>query len=283
MTWLARGLLVAVLAVLVWGSGVLRRLRPPPLALRALWTAATRPWRLHRLDGTPSTADRILVWTVPLLGVALSRAILTSFAAPAHLLPVLGAWLLFGLTLRLLAWRRDPFLLLAAIGGIALLRTVLLTAALVLRGPGHYWFDLWTDPPARTVYVTVAFAAFLAVFVTVHMVLRTGYGLSRTRSAGRVMLAAGVPVAVLGGLVAVVGLEGALTVWNDQLALLPWGLHRILGITVYLELPESIPLYAAVAGGVLVVLGAIIGLRRSPGRPGGFAWRPRAAGSPRER
>ncbi|MFC7485106.1 hypothetical protein ACFQX7_40615 [Luedemannella flava] len=35
-------------------------------------------------------------------------------------------------------------------------------------------------------------------------------------------------------MVATIGLERALTVWNDQLALLPWGLSRILGITVHL-------------------------------------------------
>jgi hypothetical protein len=267
MTWLARGLLVAVLAVLAWGSGLLRR---APLAVRALGTATTRPWRLHRLDTAPTRADRILVWTIPAVAVVLSRAILTSFAAPAHLLPVLGAWLLFGLTLRLLAGRRDPFLLLAALGGIAMLRTVLLTAALVLRGPGHYWFDLWTDPPARTIYVTVAVAAFLAVFVSAYLVLRTGYGLARTPAVSRVVLAAGVPLAVLGGLVAVVGLERALTAWNDQLALLPWGLHRILGITTYLEIPTSIPVIVTVAGAGLVVVG-LIGAR--PGWAGGAARR----------
>jgi glycosyl hydrolase family 67 len=255
MAWLARGLLFALLAGLLWGGGVARWPRRPPDALRALWTAATRPWRLGRLEVAPTTADRVLVWAVPGAAVALSRAIQTSFAAPAHLLPVLGAWLLFGVVLRLMCWRRDPFLLLAAVGGIALLRTALLLAALVPRGPGHYWFDLWTDPPARTVYVTVAFAAFLALFVSVHLVLRSAYGMSRARAAGTVLVAVGVPLAVLGGLAAVLGLERVLTVWNDQLALLPWGLHRILGITVYLEIPNSIPIIAAVAGGVVVVLG----------------------------
>ncbi|HEV7651737.1 MAG TPA: hypothetical protein VGP26_26585 [Actinophytocola sp.] len=252
MAWLARVLLVLVLAALAWGASG----RAPP-ALRALWTAATRPWRLRRLDTAPATRDRVLVWLVPAVAVVASRAVLTSFAAPAHLVAVLGAWLLFGLVLRLFVWR-DPFLLLAAVGGLALLRTTLLLAALVLRGPGHYWFDFWTDPPARTVYVTVAFAAFLAVFVVAYAVLRTGYGLRRGQAAGRVLVAAGVPLVALGGLVAVPGLERALTMWNDQLALLPWGLHRILGITVYLEIPLRLPLYVVAAGGVAILLGAAL-------------------------
>ncbi|MPZ80345.1 MAG: hypothetical protein GEV28_08095 [Actinophytocola sp.] len=130
-------------------------------------------------------------------------------------------------------------MLLAAVGGLALLRTVVLLLALVPRGPGHYWFAFWTEPGARSVYVTVAFAAFLAVFVTAYAVLRNGYGMTRARAAGRILVATGLPPAALGGLVAVLGLERAMTLWNDQLALLPWGLSRILGITGYLEIPTS--------------------------------------------
>ncbi|MGH3763388.1 hypothetical protein, partial [Actinophytocola sp.] len=312
MAWLARGLLATVLAALAWGSGRLGRLLPaPPVALRALWTAATRPWRLSRLDARPSTVDRVLVWAIPAAAVVLSRAILTSFAAPAHLLMVLGAWLLFGVVLRLLVersdgafavWtqehrrregrtprsarrktasgggaqrtiqhcrRSDPFPLLAAIGGLALLRTILLTLALVPRGPGGYWFAFWTEPGTRTVYVTVAFAAFLALFVTAHATLRTSYAMTRRQAGGRVLVATGVPLAALGGLVALTGLERAMTMWNDQLALLPWGLSRILGITAHLEIPASLPAVAAAAGAVAILGGAVLagvfGRRRPAG------------------
>jgi hypothetical protein len=307
MAWLARGLLVAVLATLAVGALPRRRSgarqrpgaeeqssavprpdavpqagapqrrsgtgwsgAPRPLgalrqsvALRALWVGATRPWRLGGLDLAPSRADRVVVWVVPAAAVVLSRAVLTWFAAPAHLLVVLGAWLLFWVVLRLLVRPVDPFLLSAAVGGLALLRTVLLCAALALRGPGHYWFDFWTDPLARSVYVTVAFAAFLGVFVVAYLALRNGMG--RTRAAGRVLVAAGVPLLVLGGLVAVVGLEHALTVWNDQLALLPWGLSRILGITVYLEIPTTLPAAVTIAGAALILCGAALTVRRAGG------------------
>lgn len=256
MAWFARGLLVAVLAALAVGA-VTRR----SVALRALWTGATRPWRLGRTDLVPTRLDRVLVWVVPVAAVALSRGVFTWFAAPAHLLVVLGAWLLFGVVLRLLVRPVDPFVLAAAVGGLALLRTVLLLAALAVRGPGHYWFDFWTDPAARSVYITVAFAAFLGVFVVAYTALRGGMG--RRAAGGRVLVASGVPLLVLGGLVAVVGLEPALTLWNDQLALLPWGLSRILGITVYLEIPAVLPLVVAGAGAVLVLAGAVLSRFRS--------------------
>jgi hypothetical protein len=73
-------------------------------------------------------------------------------------------------------------------------------------------------------------------------------------------------VAVLGGLVTILGAERALTWWNDQLALLPWGLHRILGITVYLGIPPDIPLVATAAGLAMVVAGAAL----APARLGGL-------------
>ena len=47
------------------------------------------------------------------------------------------------------------------------------------------------------------------------------------------------------------------------MALLPWGLSRILGISVYLDIPADTAWWAAAVGGVLVVLGALLAL---PGR-----------------
>ncbi|WP_446213563.1 hypothetical protein [Micromonospora sp. IBSANI012] len=72
----------------------------------------------------------------------------------------------------------------------------------------------------------------------------------------------GVPLGVLSGPVAAVGLERALTVWTDQMALLPWGLSRILGITVYLGIPAGLPGYAAVAGAALAAVGLLLSVGR---------------------
>ncbi|MET8834154.1 hypothetical protein ABZV78_09585 [Micromonospora sp. NPDC004540] len=48
--------------------------------------------------------------------------------------------------------------------------------------------------------------------------------------------------------------------WNDHLALLPWGLSRILGITVYLGIPTGLPGYAPVAGAALAAAGLLLSL-----------------------
>ncbi|MBB5874530.1 hypothetical protein F4553_007964 [Allocatelliglobosispora scoriae] len=262
MSWLARGLLGLVLIGLLLGSALGRRLLGPGLpgsaALRGLWLGATRPWRVADLDVTPTRTDRVLVLALPVAALVASRSVFTWFTAPAHLVLVLGAWLLFGVVLRLLVRGRDPFHLWAAVGGAALLRTVVLLVALSGRGPGRYWFQFWTAPTSRAVYITIAFAAFCWVFVAAGLVLRDGYGWQARRAIGAVLVGLGVPLAVLGSVIAAIGLEAALTIWNDQMALLPWGLSRILGITVYLGIPTGLPGDAAIAGGVLTVAGGLL-------------------------
>ncbi|GEL94814.1 hypothetical protein [Cellulomonas composti] len=266
MAWAARGLLVVLLVGLALGSTrVQRRLRltsaPGAGALHALLVAATRPWRLAQVSPR-GRADRVVVWALPAAVLVLSRCIYTWFAAPAHLAVTLGAWLLFALVLRAVIGRRDPFHLWAALGGVALLRTVLLLGALALRGPGRYWFGFWTDPSARAAYVTVAFAAFCWLFVVATIALRRCYGRGSRRALGGTLVGLGVTLALLGGWIAAIGLEEALTVWNDQMALLPWGLSRILGITVYLGIPPELPAAAAVLGLVLGLVGGLLCLPR---------------------
>ena len=75
------------------------------------------------------------------------------------------------------------------------------------------------------------------------------------------MLAAvGAGLALPASAVALVGLERALTAWNDQVGLLPWGLSRILGITVYLGIPADTAWWAAALGAVVLVVGLLLAL-----------------------
>jgi hypothetical protein len=151
---------------------------------------------------------------------------------------------------------------------VALVRSALLLAVLAWRGPGRYWFGFWTVPVQRAAYVTVASALFCWLFVATFAVLRARYGWSRRRAAGTVAVAAGVPLVVGGVVVAAVGLEATLTAWNDQLALLPWGLHRLPAVCVSPGIPPAPPPWVAAAGAVLVAVGALLHVRRSHGGGG---------------
>jgi hypothetical protein len=245
----AMAILARVLLALLIAS-ILVPWRP----VRTLWRAAIMPWR------APETPTRTATWVailLPAVVLLLSREIHTWFAAPAHLLVTLGCWAGYALVARLLVRGRDPYALWTVIGGVALLRTVLLLAVLAVRGPGYYWFEFWTNPAARTAYVTIAFGSFAWLFVATGSVLRARYGWSRRRVAGGVLLAAGAPVLVLGVLVSSLGLERSLSAWNDQLALLPWGLHRILGLVTFLGIPPALPAWIAVTGAVLSIMGVV--------------------------
>ncbi|WP_203596800.1 hypothetical protein [Actinomadura bangladeshensis] len=265
MAWLARALLAVLAIVFVLGAAPrLLRGAPGSAALQALWLGMTRPWRVTSV--TPGRLDRTLVWALPLAVLVVSRSVYTWFAAPAHLVLVLGAWLLFALVLRRLMRGRDRFALSAAIGGVALGRTLILLVPLAGRGPGRYWYDLWTEPALRSLYITIAFAAFCWTFVVAYRVMRDAYGLRRREATGATMIQIGVPLALLGALIAAIGLERALTVWNDQMALLPWGLSRILGITTYLGIPTALPAAAAALGLALTAGGLLAGMQKRAGR-----------------
>lgn len=230
MAWLARILLGLILIVL-----------------------AIRP-RLLRPAGR---LDRFLALALPVFALVASRAILTRFAAPAHLIITLGGWALFVVAARLLLGRRDPIPLYATIGAVALARTVVLLGALSVHGPGGYWYAFWTDPIRRSLYITVSFACFAWLFVAVFRVLRA-QGALRRQSSGVVLAAAGTALAIPAVLVTALGLERALTIWNDQMALLPWGLSRILGITVYLGIPAYLPGVAVGIGAALAAVGILL-------------------------
>ena len=73
------------------------------------------------------------------------------------------------------------------------------------------------------------------------------------------MLAAiGAALALPSVVIGAIGLERALTLWNDEMGLLPWGLARILGITTYLEIPPETPWIAAAFGGLVLAVGLML-------------------------
>ncbi|MEL4319916.1 hypothetical protein WJX64_12945 [Leifsonia sp. YIM 134122] len=270
MAWLAR--VVLVLLGLWLALGILAGRAPfsrwpGATAARALWLVGTRPWRATDAVAGLSRLSKVLLVVVPAALLVVSRGILTWFIAPTHLLFTLAAWLVFAAGIALVMRKLSPWPIIAAAGGAIALRVILLLAVLAVRGPGYYWFGFWTDPLARTLYITVAFALFAWVLVAVGWSLAGQIG--GRRATGAVLGSSGLVLVLLGGFLGVVGLEQALTIWNDQMALLPWGLSRILGLTVYLEIPASTPWYAAAFGALLLVIGALLALRwrRTPASP----------------
>ncbi|KAA9111384.1 hypothetical protein [Microbacterium rhizomatis] len=270
MAWMARALLLLALAWVVIGMLAARtRLvgRPGAAAARATWIASFRPWRARESTLGMLPLDRWLLLAVPGLLLVATRGVQTSFLAPVQLVLTLGAWFVFVAVVRLLLGRRSPWPVITAVGGVMVLRCIVTLSALSFTGPGGYWFAFWTDPVRRTLYISIAFALFVWVFVAAGWALASQLG--ARRASGVVIAAVGAGLAVPSAVVAAIGLESALTAWNDQLGLLPWGLARILGITVYLGIPADTALWAAVFGAVLLVIGVLLAV----------PWRSRAGGA----
>jgi hypothetical protein len=250
MAWAARALLVLALGWLALGLVV--------PAARATWVGATRPWRSPALAGGLSPNQRVLAVAVPTLLVLLARGVQTAFLAPSQLLVTLGATGLFALAAVLLRGRASAWSLAVVLAGVSLLRCMLALVALSTTGPGGYWFAFWTEPGWRGAYVTVAFALFCWLFVAAGWTLAGALG--GRRATGAVLAGVGLGLGGMALFVASYGLERALTVWNDQMGLLPWGLARILGITTYLEIPPATAWWAAAAGGVVLGVGLVLRL-----------------------
>ncbi|WP_243077312.1 hypothetical protein [Microbacterium sp. SS28] len=261
MAWVARILLVLAIAWLVIGMIATRtRLvrRPGAAAARSTWVASTRPWRARESILGMLPLDRWLLIIVPGALLVATRAVQTSFLSWVHLAVVLGAWILFVVTVDLFLRRRSPLPVIAAVGGAVVLRCIVALAALSFSGPGGYWFAFWTDPTRRAVYITIAFALFVWVFVAAGWALSTQLG--RRRATGVMLTAIGAALAIPATVVAIIGLEPVLSAWNDQMGLLPWGLARILGLTTYLEIPADTAWWAAAFGAVLLVVGVLLTL-----------------------
>ncbi|MDT0201689.1 hypothetical protein [Nocardioides sp. AE5] len=240
--------------------------------LPALRSGAFMPWRVRGDAPAPTTRMRWLVLAVPVVVVVGARITFSSALSPWYLVATLGSLALLGAAARgVLAWLRpgaDGFWIWAGLGGALVLRSVLFMAAVGVRGPGGYWYRFWIDETTREIYVTLAFAAFLHSLVVVVVVLGAAYGLRLRQGIGAVLIGIGAALLLVSALLGVPGLETALTKLNDEMAVLPLGLSRILGLTVHLGIPSALPTWLLVAG-VVAALGGVLAAagRRVPAAP----------------
>jgi hypothetical protein len=202
--------------------------------------------------------DRWLLLVIPAALLVATRAVQTSVLSWTHLAVVLGAWLVFAVVVRVCVGRRSPWPVIAAVGGVVVLRCIVALIALSFTGPGGFWLAFWTDPVLRSVYIAVSFALFVWAFVAGGWALAAQVG--ARRGTGFVLAGAGAGLAVPALVIGTIGLETALSAWNDEIGPLPWGLARFLGITTYLEIPAETPWVAAAAGAVPFGIGVLLAL-----------------------
>lgn len=261
MIWLARGLLLVIAVTFMIGLGFVQAGLPAfqgKNGFRALWVALVKPWRTQEVR--PLTkADWLIVSLWPVTLIFLGRLALSSFLSANYLLLVVLLWGPFCAVLLLRHSGESRFNLWAAITAPGLLGIGLPMAVVAIRGPVFYWYQFWSNDVYRTLYVTAAVVASVWLLYVIYATIRALYGQPRPAVVGELLLAGGVGLLSLGAVVGLAGLDPALTAINDELAVLPLGLSRILGMTTHLGIPPDLPLYIIALGLVLILVGWLLG------------------------
>jgi hypothetical protein len=261
MTWLARGLLLlSALWILIGAVASRTRLvrRPGAAAARASWLGATRPWRARESTLGMLPLDRWLLLLVPTALLISTRAVQASLLWGTHLALVLAAWIGFVVVVRLVIGRRSPWPVIAAVGGAVVLRCIVALVALSVNGPGGHAVAFWSDRLLSTVYIALAFALFVWAFVAAGWALASQIG--RRRATGTVIAGIGAALFLAAVVMAGMGAQSLLTAWNDELGLVPSAVARLLGMTVYSDIPDAIVWSAVGAGLVIAVVGVLLAL-----------------------
>ena len=190
--------------------------------------------------------------------IALCYLTFSSFLSLQYGLLTLVMLGVFVVSLSVLNWRKPRMHWLAALAASLLLPTALLTAVVAVRGPGYFWLNFWTNAAGRTLFVTLNVAAIAWMFFVLYAVQRASMNRSVLEALGNLSLAVGAVFVALGLVPASAGLEKTLTAINDEMAVLPLGLSRILGITTHLGIPLELPIYLMAAGALFLALGGLL-------------------------
>ncbi|WP_460774576.1 hypothetical protein [Microbacterium sp. GXF7504] len=260
--WLSRILLVlAVLWVAIGAVSAHTSLvgKPGAAAARATWLAATTPWRARESTLGLLPLDRWLIFLVPVALLIATRMLQSSGSTPLHLTLVIGAWVVFALVLRLVVGPRSPWPVIAAVGGVVVIRCVFALVPLAVAGSDEFAREFWDVAALRIVWVGVGFMLFAWVFVAAAWALHAQGG--ARYAFGGMLSAIGAGIAVPALVIAVAGPAAVLERWDDGLGLVPHGLIGVLGDPA----PAALAWAAVVVGTLLALVGVALAVayRRS--------------------
>jgi hypothetical protein len=277
MAWLARVLLVGLVVLAALAALPVVGARPVSAA-RAIAASLVAPGTPTATGAEQSRRGRRVTLLLAAAWLLLAFLTFSSFASPHYLALQMMVVGLFAGVVALFAWQgrtadgrrpggdAGPTAALVGLTGPLLAITAVLVAVLAVRGPGFFWLRFWTSAGFRTWFTTLSVALLVWLIYAVVVTLRAASGRRTPAAIGGLLAAVGTTIAAIGAVPGVAGLERMLTGLNDELAVLPLGLSRILGITVHLDIPTALPGYLVAVGGVLVGGGALLwwlGDRRS--------------------
>jgi len=224
--------------------------------MRMMAEALVLPFRQE--SGQPSrTPSLVAPVSIFLLTVMLGPLCLTFFAAPVTTAVFYGFSITCLVLLIRFLGRNNLPALVAIFAPVMLLFLIYLLAASV-RGPGLPWYLFWTSEGFRMVLVVGSVFLLLWSYVVLYAAGRKWFNQARGVMVSMIVVMEGIQLSLLGAVSHVATLEASLTAINDELAVLPGGLSRILGTTTHLNIPTDIPFYLMVAGLGLTGAGSLI-------------------------
>jgi hypothetical protein len=233
--------------------------RPGKKGVKALRLHGVSPWDAASLDAM-SRADVMAVYLVPFSLVTLGLFVFSSFLSLYFVAWIVLSLGVFVVCLRAL-YQGNPagaVPLQAAVAGSLLCLIGLILAVVSIRGPLYFWYLSWASPVFRVSFLTLGIAGFLWMFFALYRVSRNAYKATALYTSANLCVALGAVLVLNGVVIGVLGLETFLTGINNQMAVLPLSLSKVLGLTTHLNMTASLPTYGAACGAVLMVGGWVM-------------------------
>jgi hypothetical protein len=262
MIWVARCLLIAALGLFFAGSRAIQDrtdFHRGKRGLRALWVALFKPWAFSD-QGQWFSADRFFVCMLPLMLIGLSLLTFSSFLSPHFFGWIFSCVVVFVSTLTFThrSEARSTLPLQAAVLAPTLGLAVLFMAVISVRGPLYLWYVFWTSPGFRILFLSVGIGCMFWMGFTVFAVAQTVFKASALQSAGNLLIAVGAVVLLNASLAGAIGLEAFLTALNDEMAVIPLSLSRVLGITTHLNINPHVSSDWTMGGALLGAVGWVM-------------------------
>lgn len=170
----------------------------------------------------------------------------TSFSAPWFVSFMLVLILLYTVLL-LLFFKNEKTINSLLLLAPSVLLILLPLAVSCVRGPMFFWLLFWTSAYFRLFFFSIFILCFLWTYTILFRSAVT-FKMSRMRAGASIFLIQGIQLMAGAAIVLFVGFEKIITVFNDEMLVLPGGLSRILGITTHLNIPIQLPVWALYAG-----------------------------------
>jgi len=239
--------ILSIAAIVALLSGLI--LKPGSRWCTGIRTAAealVMPFRQEAVQ--PSQAPSLLApVSMFLMTIVLAPLCLTYFAAPITTTAIYGFSATYLVMLLLFLGRKNLPALISTLAPVMLLCLIYLLVSSI-RGPGFPWYFFWTSEGFRMALVVSSVFLLLWSYVVLYASGRKWFKQTPGTMVSMIVIMEGVQLTLLGVVSHMATLEKSLTAVNDELAVLPGGLSRILGITTHLNIPTDIPVYLIGAG-----------------------------------